>query len=201
MTLTRRSILSAGLALPVLGMPSLALAMPAADFAVKDTDGKVRTLAEFRGRIVVLEWLNRACPYTQKHYHGNMQGLQVSATRDGAVWLSVCSSARGQPGYWSDGAKARRWMEKNGSAATALLLDADGSMGRAFGAKVTPHMYVIDKAGALAYKGAIDDMASSKVDDIKRARNLVAAALADVHAGRPVATPLTPAYGCGIKYG
>jgi hypothetical protein len=199
MSLTRRAAL---LAVPAaLALPGLALARPAPDFAVKDADGRVRTLGEFRGRIVVLEWLNRACPYTQKHYRGNMQGLQVSATRDGVVWLSVCSSAKGQPGYWSDGAKARKWMEKNGSAASALLLDVDGVMGHAYAAKVTPHMYVIDKAGALAYKGAIDDIPSSKVEDIKRAKNLVAEALACVHDGRPVPVAVRPAYGCGIKYG
>ncbi len=201
MSLTRRSALTAAFALPVLGLPGLALAKAAPDFAVKDADGKVRTLAEFKGRIVVLEWLNRACPYTQKHYHGNMQGLQVSATRDGAVWLSVCSSGAWQPGHWSSGAGAKSWMKKYGSAATAMLLDEDGVMGRAYGAKTTPHMFVIDPAGQLAYQGAIDDVPTSKVEDIARAKNLVAAALADLHAGRPVGTPYSQPYGCAVKYG
>ena len=201
MTLTRRSALTAALTLPVLGLPGLALARGAPEFAVKDADGKVRTLSEFKGRIVVLEWLNRACPYTQKHYHGNMQGLQVSATRDGAVWLSVCSSGNWQPGHWSSGEAARRWMKKYGSAATALLLDEDGVVGRAYEARTTPHMFVIDPAGQLAYQGAIDDVPTSKVEDIGRAKNLVAAALADVHAGRPVRTPFSQAYGCAVKYG
>ena len=197
---TRRTLLTAGLALPVLGLPGLALAKQAPDFAVKDADGKVRTLSEFRGRVVVLEWLNRACPYTQKHYHGNMQGLQVSATRDGVAWLSVCSSARWQPGHWSRGEDAKRWMARNGSAATAMLLDEDGVMGHAYDARTTPHMYVIDKAGALAYRGAIDDIPTSDVADIKRAKNLVAEALACVHDGRPVPVAVRPPYGCGIKY-
>ncbi|MDB5472295.1 MAG: alkyl hydroperoxide reductase [Caulobacter sp.] len=201
MTLNRRIVLTAALALPALGLPGLALARPAPDFAIKDADGRLRTLSEFKGRIVVLEWLNRACPYTQKHYHGNMQGLQVSATRDGAVWLSVCSSGNWQPGHWSSGEAAKRWMKKNGSAASALLLDEDGVMGQAYGAKTTPNMYVIDPAGQLVYQGAIDDVPTSKVEDIGRANNLVAAALADVHAGRPVRTPFSQPYGCGIKYG
>lgn len=197
MSLTRRAAL---LAVPALAIPGPALAKAAPDFAVGDADGRVRTLSEFRGRVVVLEWLNRACPYTQKHYHGNMQGLQVSATRDGVAWLSICSSAKWQPGHWSRGEDAKRWMVKKGSAATAMLLDEDGAMGRAYAAKVTPHMYVIDKAGQLAYKGAIDDIPTSEVADIKRARNLVAEALACVHDGRPVPAPVRPAYGCGIKY-
>ncbi|MBI1405225.1 MAG: redoxin domain-containing protein [Caulobacter sp.] len=202
MSMTRRAALSITLALPAaLSLPVSALAKPAPGFAVVDADGKVRTLEEFRGRIVVLEWVNRACPYIQKHYNsGNMPGLQVSATREGVVWLSVASSARGKPGYWGDGRKAKAWMASKGSAATAMLLDADGTMGRAYGARTTPHMFVIDKTGAIAYQGAIDDRPSSKVEDLKGARNLVAAALADLHAGRPVATPWTQAYGCAIKY-
>ena len=201
MTLNRRTVLSAALAVPAtLALPGLALAKAAPAFSVKDADGRVRTLAEFKGKIVVLEWVNEGCPYVKKHYSGNMQGLQVSATRDGAVWLTVCSSAKGEQGYWPDGAKAKKWMEKNGSAASALLLDESGVMGQAYGAKTTPHMYVIDKAGMLAYHGGIDDVPTKKVEDIKRARNLVAAALADVHAGRPVATPFSQPYGCAVKY-
>lgn len=201
MTLTRRSTLAAALALPALSLPTLALAKPAPAFAVKDADGKVRTLAEFKGRIVVLEWVNRDCPYVKKHYNsGNMPGLQASATRDGAVWLSVCSSGKWQPGHWSGGGAAKSWMADKHSSATAMLLDEDGVMGRAYGAKTTPHMFVIDPAGAIAYQGAIDDVPTSEISDIKRAKNLVAAALADVHAGRPVATPFSQAYGCSVKY-
>lgn len=200
MTLTRRSTIAAALALPALTLPTLALAKPAPAFSVKDGEGKIRTLSEFKGKVVVLEWVNEGCPYVKKHYSGNMQGLQVSATRDGAVWLTVCSSAPGQQGYWADGAAAKGWMKDKSWAGTALLLDPDGKVGKAYGAKTTPHMYVIDKAGNLAYQGGIDDVPTNKVEDIKRAKNLVAAALADVNAGRPVATPFSAPYGCAVKY-
>lgn len=203
MPLTRRTALTAAFLLPTaLSVPGLALAKGAPAFAVKDADGKVRTLAEFKGRIVVLEWVNRGCPYVKKHYNsGNMPGLQASATRDGAVWLSVCSSGRWQPGHWSTGGGAKAWMAAKHSSATAMLLDEDGVMGRAYGARTTPHMFVIDPSGAIAYQGAIDDIPTSKVEDLARAKNLVAAALADVHAGRPVRTPFSQAYGCAVKYG
>jgi peroxiredoxin len=200
MTLTRRSTLAAALAVPVLGLPTLALAKPAPAFSVKDADGRTRTLAEFKGKVVVLEWVNEGCPYVKKHYSGNMQGLQASATRDGVVWLTVCSSAAGQQGHWADGAAAKGWIKANSWTGTALLLDPDGAVGKAYGAKTTPHMYVVDRTGALVYQGGIDDVPTNKVEDIKRARNLVAAALADVHAGRPVATPFSQPYGCSVKY-
>lgn len=200
MNLTRRSTIAAALALPALGLPTLALAKPAPAFSVKDIDGKVRSLSEFKGKVVVLEWVNEGCPYVKKHYSGNMQGLQVSATRDGAVWLTICSSAKGEQGHWKDAADARAWMTAKSWAGTAVLIDEDGTVGRAYGAKTTPHMYVIDKAGNLAYQGGIDDVPTNKVEDIKRAKNLVAAALADVNAGRPVATPFSAPYGCAVKY-
>lgn len=200
MTLTRRSTIAAALALPALGLPTLALAKAAPAFSVKDIDGKVRSLSEFKGKVVVLEWVNEGCPYVKKHYSGNMQGLQVSAVRDGAVWLTICSSAKGEQGHWSDAAAARSWMTAKSWAGTAVLIDEDGKVGKAYGAKTTPHMYVIDKAGMLAYQGGIDDVPTNKVEDIKRAKNLVAAALADVNAGRPVATPFSQPYGCAVKY-
>lgn len=200
MTLTRRSALAAALAVPALSIPGLALAKPAPAFSAKDVDGKTRTLAEFKGKVVVLEWVNEGCPYVKKHYSGNMQGLQASATRDGVVWVTVCSSAAGQQGHWADGAAAKGWIKANNWSGTALLLDPDGKVGKAYGAKTTPHMYVVDKTGALVYQGGIDDVPTNKVEDIKRAKNLVAAALADVHAGRPVATPFSQPYGCSVKY-
>jgi peroxiredoxin len=200
MTLTRRSTLAAALAVPALSLPTHALAKPAPAFSARDVDGKGRSLAEFKGKVVVLEWVNEGCPYVKKHYSGNMQGLQASATRDGVVWLTVCSSAAGQQGHWADGAAAKGWIKANNWGGTALLLDPDGAVGKAYGAKTTPHMYVVDKTGALVYQGGIDDVPTNKVEDIKRAKNLVAAALADVHAGRPVATPFSQPYGCSVKY-
>jgi hypothetical protein len=129
-----------------------------------------------------------------------MQALQQAAAADGVVWLSVVSSAPGKQGHFADGAAAKTWMSANGAKPTAMLLDSDGAMGTAYKAKTTPHMFVIDPAGAIVYQGAIDDKPTAKVDDIKTAMNLVAAALADVKVGRKVATPFKQPYGCSVKY-
>ena len=198
MPITRR-LAAAGLPLAAL-VPTAAAARPAPDFTAVDVDGKTRSLAEFRGRIVVLEWTNEGCPYVRKHYSGNMQGLQQAARADGVAWLTIASSAPGKQGYFPDGAAARAWMKEKGAAPTALLLDPDNKVALAYKAKTTPHMFVIDRAGQIVYEGAIDDTPTSRVEDLKTARNLVAAALADVKAGRKVATPFTAPYGCSVKY-
>ena len=196
MTLTRRS----ALALPALALfPATALAAPAPGFSLKDADGRVRTLTEFRGKVVVLEWINEGCPYVKKHYQGNMQALQKAAVADGVVWLSVCSSAPGQQGH-VDGAGARRFIAAKGAAPTAFLLDPTGVAGKAWGAKTTPHMYIVDKAGQLVYQGGIDDKPTANVADIAGATNYVKAALADLKAGRPVKVAFSKPYGCSVKY-
>lgn len=196
MTLTRRS----ALALPALALfPATALAAPAPGFSLKDADGRVRTLAEFRGKVVVLEWINEGCPYVKKHYQGNMQSLQKAAVADGVVWLSVCSSAPGQQGH-VDGAGAKRFIAARGAAPTAFLLDPTGVAGKAYGAKTTPHMYIVDQAGQLVYQGGIDDKPTANVADIAGATNYVKAALADLKAGRPVKVAFSKPYGCAVKY-
>lgn len=196
MTLTRRS----ALALPALAMfPATALAAPAPGFSLKDADGRVRTLAEFRGKVVVLEWINEGCPYVKKHYQGNMQALQKAAVADGVIWLSVCSSAPGQQGH-VDGTGARRFIADKGAAPTAFLLDPTGVAGKAYGAKTTPHMYIVDQAGQLVYQGGIDDKPTANVADIAGATNYVKAALADLKAGRPVKVAFSKPYGCAVKY-
>jgi peroxiredoxin len=196
MTLTRRS----ALALPALALfPATALAAPAPGFSLKDADGRVRTLAEFRGKVVVLEWINEGCPYVKKHYQGNMQALQKAAVADGVVWLSVCSSAPGQQGH-VDGAGAKRFIAARGAAPTAFLLDPTGVAGKAYGAKTTPHMYIVDQAGQLVYQGGIDDKPTANVADIAGATNYVKAALADLKAGRPVKVAFSKPYGCAVKY-
>lgn len=196
MTLTRRS----ALALPALALfPATAPAAPAPGFSLKDADGRVRTLAEFRGKVVVLEWINEGCPYVKKHYQGNMQALQKAAVADGVVWLSVCSSAPGQQGH-VDGAGAKRFIAAKGAAPTAFLLDPTGVAGKAWGAKTTPHMYIVDKAGQLVYQGGIDDKPTANVADIAGATNHVKAALADLKAGRPVKVAFSKPYGCAVKY-
>ncbi len=199
MTLTRR----AALALPLLAAAPAALAAagpgPAPAFTARDADGRTRSLAEFKGKVVVLEWVNEGCPYVKKHYRGNMQATQKAALAQGAVWLSVCSSAPGQQGA-VDGAQAKAWLKAHNATPTAFLLDPSGTVGRAYNAKTTPHMYVVDKAGRLVYQGGIDDKPTSKVEDIAGAKNYVLAALADLKAGRPVQAAFSKPYGCSVKY-
>jgi peroxiredoxin len=169
-------------------------------FTVTDTKGKKHSLKDYAGKIVVLEWLNFECPFVKKHYDaGNMQKLQAEATKDGVVWLSVVSSAKGKQGYYEPKEmEARR--EKAKAKQTAIVMDTDGKMGRAYGAKNTPHMFVIDAKGALAYRGAIDSIDTAESEDIPKAKNHVAAAVADLKAGRKVAVADTKPYGCGVKY-
>lgn len=198
MPITRR-LVAASLPLAVL-VPTVANARPAPDFTAVDADGKTRSLSEFRGKTVVLEWTNEGCPYVKKHYAGNMQGLQQAARAYGVVWLTIASSAPGKQGHFPDGAAAKSWMNARGAKPTALLLDPDGKVATAYKAKTTPHMFVIDKAGLVVYEGAIDDKPTNKVEDVSGAKNLVAAALTDVKAGRKVATPFATPYGCSVKY-
>ena len=180
-------------AAPVLGRPAPA-------FQALGADGQTHSLAQYKGRTVVLEWTNGGCPYVQKHYRsGAMQGLQKQATADGTVWLTLISSAPGKQGYLSPD-QARGWTAANGAASTALLLDPTGAVGKAYEAKTTPHMYVVDKAGTLVYMGGVDDKPTTDPASLKTARNYVIAALADVKAGRAVATPASKPYGCSIKY-
>ena len=197
MSITRRLVAAA---LPLVALvPTIAHAKPAPDFTAVDAEGKTRSLSEFRGKTVVLEWVNEGCPYVRKHYSGNMQGLQQAARADGVVWLTIASSAPGKQGYF-DGPAAKTWMDAKGAKPTALLLDGDNKVATVYKAKTTPHMFVIDRGGAVVYEGAIDDVPTAKVEDLGKAKNLVAAALADVKAGRKVATPFATPYGCSVKY-
>jgi peroxiredoxin len=200
--LTRSLALAAGFALaiaaPAVAAP--AIGQPAPAFTAKDGDGKTRSLSEFKGKTVVLEWTNAGCPYVQKHYKsGNMQALQKSATKDGVVWLTLVSSAPGKQGYVSP-AEAKTWKTSSGAGSTALLLDPGGQVGKAYDARTTPHMYVVDKSGKLAYMGGIDDKPVADPSSLKGAKNYVSAALSDIKAGRAVATPVSKPYGCSVKY-
>jgi hypothetical protein len=180
-------------AAPVLGKPAPA-------FQALGADGKTHSLSDFKGRTVVLEWTNGGCPYVQKHYKsGAMQGLQKQATADGTVWLTLISSAPGKQGYLSPD-QAKGWKASTGAASTELLLDPAGTVGKAYEAKTTPHMYVVDEAGTLVYMGGIDDKPTANPASLKDAKNYVVAALADVKAGRAVETPTSRPYGCSIKY-
>ncbi|MEJ0024107.1 MAG: redoxin domain-containing protein [Alphaproteobacteria bacterium] len=169
-------------------------------FAALDTGGATVKLADYRGRIVVLEWTNDGCPYVRKHYQsGNMQKLQKEATADGVVWLTIISSAPGQQGY-ADGARADKLTSDRGAAPTDVLLDPKGAVGHLYNAKTTPHMFIIDKNGTLVYQGAIDDKPTTNPADLAVAKNYVRAALAEMKAGQPVTTKATVAYGCTVKY-
>ncbi len=158
------------------------------------------SLADFNGKYVVLEWNNPGCPFVQKHYDsGNMQSLQKRFGAENVAWLSINSTADDNSDYMAP-AKLAAWFKQHNAAPTAVLMDTKGEVGRAFGAKVTPHMYVIDPNGTLVYAGAIDDKRSTNVADVKTASNYVVAALTDVKAGKPVSKASNQAYGCTIKY-
>lgn len=172
----------------------------APDFTARDTAGKEVTLSSYRGKTVVLEWTNHLCPYTVKHYAtDNMQALQREATRDGVVWLTIVSSAPGTQGHVTE-READKLTADRKAAPTAVLLDPDGKVGHLYDARTTPHMFVIDKDGKLAYMGAIDDKPTANQGDVKTARNYVREALMAVKAGEAVKTTSTRPYGCTVKY-
>ena len=187
-------------ALPAPASADAAVGAQAPDFQAKDVAGGTVSLSSLRGRWVVLEWTNPGCPFVQKHYNSrNMPGLQAKYVPRGVAWLSVNSTNPAHPD-WLDPPDLERRMRDWGWAGTALLVDDDGKVGRAYGARTTPHMFVIDPAGRIVYAGAIDDIRSANPEDVKRARNHVAAALDEARAGRPVAVSAAPPYGCSVKY-
>jgi peroxiredoxin len=204
MPLCRRLALATVLAATAtLPLPSLALAVgdTAPAFSLKDTQGKTVQLADFKGRHVVLEWTNPGCPFVVKHYGAqNMQALQKEAKAKDVVWLSINSTARGHQDYLAPAALQDRLLKDWGAAPSAVLMDESGSVGKAYAARTTPHMYLIDPAGKLVFAGGIDDKRSSNPADIPGAKNFVRAAMADALAGKPVATPSATPYGCSIKY-
>jgi peroxiredoxin len=164
------------------------------------TNGRSVSLADQRGKIVVLEWTNHDCPYVRKHYDsGNMQTFQKEITAQGVVWLTLISSSPGTQGYVSP-KEADELTASRKANPTAVLLDPTGAVGKAYGATNTPHMYIVDKAGLLVYAGAIDDRPTTRRADVQGAHNYVRAALEDMAAGRTVQTPVTRAYGCTVKY-
>jgi peroxiredoxin len=200
----RNLMIAAGAAVALAGGASAqgtgpVVGQPAPNFSAQDADGQTRSLSQYRGKTVVLEWTNHECPYVRKHYSGAMQALQRDATRDGVVWLSIVSSAPGQQGAVS-GAQAKQLTASRGAAPTAVLLDPSGAVGRLYGAKTTPHMFVVNPQGRVVYAGGIDDVPTNKVEDLPRAKQLVQAALADLKAGRAVGIPASRPYGCAVKY-
>ncbi|MCD2314943.1 redoxin domain-containing protein [Sphingomonas sp. IC-11] len=172
----------------------------AGNFRLMDADGRAVTLAQFRGKPVVLEWNNPGCPYVQKHYDsGNMQSAQAKARAMGAVWLTINSGAPGKQGHMT-GAQAKAFVAAKKAQPTAYLLDPQGRVGKGYGAKTTPHMYLIDASGKLVYQGGIDDKPTADKADVATARNHLLAALTEVKAGKKVSVPEARPYGCSVKY-
>jgi peroxiredoxin len=210
--MTRQTFI-AGLAFAGLAFAGLALAAgaalaqgaakpgaPAPAFSVVDADGKTQKLADYAGKTVILEWTNHDCPYVRKHYNSaTMQTLQKDMAKEGVVWLSVISSPVGEQGH-VDGAKAKELTASRDAAPAAILLDPKSQMARAYGAQTTPHMYIIDPKGTLAYAGAIDDKPSSSASSLNGAKSYVRQAMAELKAGKPVSEAATKAYGCVVKY-
>jgi peroxiredoxin len=173
---------------------------PAPNFILPDSDGVSHTLSSLKGKTVVLEWFNDKCPFVGKHYNsGNMQKLQKTYTGKGVVWFSICSSAPGKEGYCTP-EEMKQVREERKSNSTATLLDPAGDVGRLYGARTTPHMFVIDPKGTLAYDGAIDSIRSTDPEDVAKAEPYFAEALDEVLAGKPVTRPATTPYGCSVKY-
>jgi peroxiredoxin len=204
MTVQRRTVLAGAAALaafgPLAARAAASVGQPAPGFKLPDSDGKPVDLADFKGRFVVLEWTNPGCPFVQKHYGSqNMQSLQREFTGQKVAWLSISSTAKGHADYQLPAALAALYKDW-GSAQTALLMDDDGRVGQAYGARTTPHMYIIDPKGVLIYAGGIDDKRSANPADVKTAKNHVRVALVEALAGKPVSTPTATPYGCSVKY-
>lgn len=173
---------------------------PAPEFSLPTMEGKTADVSSYKGKYVVLEWINHGCPFVKKHYEsGNMQSLQKEVTGKDVVWLSVASSAKGKEGYFTAKGWEKLYKEKD-MASTAVLLDPDGKVGHLYGAKTTPHMFIINPEGLLIYKGAIDDKRSTDAAEVKTAKNYVRQALDEALAGKPVSEASTEAYGCSVKY-
>ena|SRR5438552_604034 len=193
------------LALLVLALFAVSLAAvkvgdQAPDFTGSDSRGQTHKLSDYKGKFVVLEWHNNGCPYTKKHYESsNMQRLQKQWTDKGVVWFTVISSAPGSQGYVTRD-QENEYMQKMHAAPTAALLDPKGEIGHLYGAKTTPHMFIINPQGQLIYNGAIDDKATSDPSDINGSKNYVSEALEEAKAGQPVAVATTRPYGCSVKY-
>lgn len=179
---------------------SVEIGKPAPDFTLTDIEGKTHKLSDYKGKTVVLEWVNPECPIVVKHYgSGNIPATQKAAVADGVIWLSINSGSPGAQGDFNP-AKVATWAKANHAEPTAYFRDVDGKVGRLYAAKTTPHLFVITKEGTLVYDGAIDSIRSADVDDIPKATNYVKAALASVKAGKPVEKSATQPYGCSVKY-
>lgn len=200
MTRTQTLLLSLLTAMSLTTHAAVNVGQPAPDFTGVDSNGKQHSLSQYKGKTVVLEWTNHDCPYVKKHYNsGNMQKLQQDATAKGIVWLSIISSSPGKQGHVS-GKQANELTKSRNAAPSAVILDESSKIGLLYGAKTTPHMYIVDKTGQLVYMGGIDDIPSKDEDDIPKSKNYVRTALDDMAAGQPIKDSITRPYGCSVKY-
>ena len=184
----------------VMSAQAAEVGKPAPDFNTTDAKGQALDLKNLKGKVVVLEWINHGCPFVKKHYGaGNMQKIQETYTAKGVVWISVSSASKQSPTFLDEAALLKLSAEKQ-SKASHLVVDASGTIGKSYGAKVTPHLFVINKEGVLVYDGAIDSNKSADPADIPKAENFVTKALDAVLEGKPVEKPKTEPYGCGVKY-
>ncbi|KAB2821710.1 MAG: redoxin domain-containing protein [Candidatus Dadabacteria bacterium] len=172
----------------------------APDFTFTDIEGTAAKLSDFKGKYVVIEWFNHGCPFMEKHYKSDkMQDLQRKYTEDGVIWIAVNSTNEGHANY-KDPGMTRKEAESYGTSATYIVLDPSGKIGKLYGAKTTPDIFIVDLQGKMIYKGAADSIESTDTGDIARAENYIDLALTQAMAGKPVATPETKPYGCGVKY-
>jgi hypothetical protein len=198
--LRRTFFVMSALAFAAAAQAAPTVGQPAPDFTVSDSNGKPIKLSDYRGKYVVLEWTDPACPFVRKHYDsGNMPATQKEALAKGAVWLSINSSAKSSYAYMEP-AKLAAWLRERQSQPSAVLMDEEGTAGMAYGARTTPHMYIIDPRGRLIYAGGIDSVPSTNPEDIKRAVNYVRQGLNEALAGKPLSMAATRPYGCSIKY-
>jgi hypothetical protein len=177
-----------------------AVGQSAPDFTLRDTSGKAVKLSDFRGKHVVLEWTNPGCPYVRKHYDsGNMPSIQREAVEKGVVWLAINSTGKSSSEYMEP-ARLVAWQNERKARPSATLLDEDGAAGKAYGARTTPHMYIVDPQGRLIYAGGIDSIPYSSPADIGKAVNYVRQGLDEALAGKPLSAAVTRPYGCSVKY-
>ena len=193
------SIVLSTLAAGTAQAASATVGQAAPDFSATDALGITRKLSDYKGKHVVLEWTNPGCPFVVKHYGGNMQALQKEFTAKGVVWLSVNSTSKDAFDYLEP-AKLMAWKAEKKGSASAMLMDDVGKVGQLYGAKTTPHMYIISPQGVLVYAGAIDSIPSARVEDIKTATNYLRQGLNEALGGKAISTSSTRAYGCSVKY-
>lgn len=196
-----RGVAALALALPLFANAAAVPGKAAPDFSVKDAEGKTHSLADYKGDWLVLEWFNKDCPYVKKHYgSNNMQDLQKKYTDKDVKWLTIISSAQGKQGYLTAEEAVKEAKSHKLASSAPFLLDTDGKVGKAYDAKTTPHIFIINPEGVVVYAGAIDDNDSANPTVIPDSKNYVTAALDEALAGKPVSTPVSRPYGCTIKY-